>query len=85
VSFSITKLVCVLPPNVRFYLAKNRPFVSGQFIVNLLMCPVRPKVLTAVTVLAMKLTRLGPILKQRQMMVAFEHIKFYVTCFKYIV
>lgn len=77
VSFRITKFVCLLPPHARFYLAKNRPFVSSQFIVNLLMCPVRPKVRTAVNMLAVKLTRLRPILKQRQLLVAFEHINIF--------
>ena len=74
--FQNYKFVRVIPTPARFYLAKNRPFVSSQFIVNLLVYPVRPKVRTAVNVLAMKLTRLRPILKQCQVFVAFEDINF---------
>jgi hypothetical protein len=63
-----------LHSSARFYLAKNRPFVSSQFIVDILMYPVRLRVRAVVNVLAMKFAGHRPILEQRQVLVAFEGI-----------
>ena len=70
----LQKYYVCFPPPALFHFAKNRTFVSRQFIVNLLMCQVRPKLRTAVNMLAMKFTKLRPVLKQCQLLVAFEDV-----------